>query len=424
MGSAFDSAVEISSSNYANPGNYSVVIRAFALHTNLNASAVLNIAITTSVDLVASSLFLSPSSPMEGRMAEFHATVLNLSPIPVIDVQTRFILNSTAFSNRTIDSIQPGENITVSARWDNVSRGTQNLTFVIDPDNRIAEASKFNNVRNVTFRTEAGTFSVSVQIEGLGQGAASLYVNGTEQLSVSGTWSRDFEVGKAVTITLAENVTAGKNVVYTTDEYYWPGINSTTAFVVHYYPIFYVTVSSAPTGLVSFGGWRRKGANMELTAPQKEDITGSTQLRFDHWLIGTNQISSLLWSPTVNGPLNITAIYVYFFRVGLSSQFDVGFTVNTILGYCDEYWCRNGTQATWNLSVNELNAPGIEGQFRLKYIANATFGKITVTGPTTIPIEWRRDNLSEILGVVVQLGIPAMLVSLIVYLVNRRRKRR
>lgn len=163
---------------------------------------------------------------------------------------------------------------------------------------------------------------------------------------------------------------------------------------------------------------------MELTAPQKEDITGSTQLRFDHWLIGTNQISSLLWSPTINGPLNITAIYVYFFRVGLSSQFDVGFTVNTILGYCDEYWCRNGTQATWNLSVNELNAPGIEGQFRLKYIANATFGKITVTGPTTIPIEWRRDNLSEILGVVVQLGIPAMLVSLIVYLVNRRRKRR
>lgn len=417
--------VQIVSSVQAAEGNHSFVISAIGKTTQTANSTDLIVAITTPTDLVASSLWLYPTSPQEGENADFYASVINAGPRPVEDVQIAFLLDGSSFKNATIPSIAKSQNMTVSVQWDEVAKGNHTLSFIVDPNKLIPEVSRANNVLQLEFVVQAAYFFVTVIINGLEQGNTSVYVNGRLQSSTASTWSGTFEIGQEARITLDSNVTTSPGVMYATDEYSWPGIRSSTTISVHYHPSYYVSAKSSPDNLVPVmgTGWYRKATQIPLTAPLKQDLNPGVELRFSQWSVGSQQLSALNSIPfTVNEPVNLTASYAYFYKVSIVQISYLGELAPLEIsnGECDEYWCKAGTQLTWRLAQDMGQVIGPLGvQVFLK--PNGTADTITVTSPVRICLDWRVDYTTTILQFFTNtLTIPALVVwAVITYLFKR-----
>ena len=423
-GGSFDSVLEVSSSNYAQEGNYSIVISAFGLQSSVSNFTILNVTITTSIDLAATSLVVAPPSPKENGEAEFYASVMNRGYGDVSSIQTRFILDTQILENRTIDLLPSGQSASVVVEWSPVTKGYHNLTFVVDPDNLIKETTRENNVKMLVFEAQAQTFSVTVQIEGLEQGKASLYVNDAWRFTGSGVWSDTFEVGTTVTIRLDEDVTVAEDTLYHTDEDYWPGISGTTAFSVHYYPKFHLTIDSYPQGAVRIpgSGWYSKGTCVLLSAPQKSNVDSNVQLRFDYWSLGSTQIVAETLTYTVEGAAHLTAFYAYFYKVSLGSEYGE-FRVLVRQGVCQEFWCSNGAILQWEISDKDVAAPGVQGVLGFRLRPNATSGSFTVATPVTIFLEWKTDWVTSTVGFLLRIGIIGILVAICNWVYGRGRLR-
>lgn len=410
-GGSFDSVLEVSSSNYAQEGNYSIVISALGLQSRVSNFTILNVTITTSIDLAATSLVVAPPSPKENGEAEFYASVMNRGYEDVSSIQTRFILDTQILENRTIDLLPSGQSTSVVVEWSPVTKGYHNLTFVVDPDNLVKETTKGNNVKTLMFEAQAQTFSVTVQIEGLERGKASLYVNDACRFTGSGVWSDTFEVGTTVTIRLDEDVTVTEDTMYHTDEYYWPDISGTTAFSVHYYPKFHLTIDSYPQGAVHIpgSGWYIKNTCVSLSAPRSTDVNGNVQLHFDYWSVGSKDVVAETLTYTVQGPAHLTAFYAYFYRISLRSEYG---ELLIRQGACDEFWCRNGTTMQWEISEKEVPALGLWGVMGFKLHPNATSDSVVVLAPVVIFLEWKIDWSTSIAALVlIVLGIAGTIYA-------------
>lgn len=416
--------VQIVSSIEAKEGNYSFMISAVGKITQITDSTDLIVMITTSTDLVASRLWVYPTSPQEGGRANFFASVINAGPKPVEDVQTAFLLDGSNFKNVTIHSIGENQNITVSVQWDQVVMGNHSLEFVVDPNALIPERSRANNILQLELMVQASYFSITVIITGLDQGTTSVYVNGTLQSTTASTWCGTFEIGHEARITLEPNVITSPGVMYTTDEYSWPGIGSSTTISVHYYPSCYLSVNSSPDNLVPVmgTGWYRKGTQIPLTAPSEQGLNPEVELRFWQWSVGSQELSTQDSIPfTVNEPVNLTANYVYFYRVSIVQTSYLGELVplEVLSGECDGSWCKAGTQLTWRLAQDMGQAIGPLGlQLFLK--PNCTTGRITVTGPVRIQLDWAVDYPTTVFQFfATTLAIPALVVTAVLtYLFN------
>jgi len=417
--------VQIVSSVQAGEGNYSFVISAIGKTTQTANSTDLIVAITTPTDLVASSLWLYPTSPQEGGNADFYASVLNAGPRPVEDVQMEFLLDGNSFKNTTIHSIAKNQNMTVSAQWDEIAKGNHTLSFIVDPNELIPEVTRANNVLQLEFVVQAAYFFVTVIINGLEQGNTSVYVNGRLQASTASTWSGTFEIGQEARITLDSNVTTSPGVMYATDEYSWPGMRSSATISVHYYPSYYVSVESSPDNLVPVmgTGWYREATQISLTAPLKQDLNPGVELRFSQWSVGSKQLSTLNSIPfTVNEPVNLTANYAYFYKVSIVQISYLGELAPLEIsnGECDEYWCKAGTQLTWRLTQDMGQRIGPLGvQEFLK--PNRTTDTITVTGPVRISLGWEVDYTTTVVQfLTTTLTLPALVVwAVLTYLFKR-----
>lgn len=423
-GGSFDSVAEVSTNLYTQEGNYSIIISASGLSSHLNATVLLNMTIITSTNLVVTSLVISPSSPQENGEAEFLASVANRGYSTIYNIETQFILDTEILVTRFIDSIPAGQNASVSASWYNVTKGDHALAFIIDPEGLISMTSREDSTRTIDFGVEAQTFSVTVQIEGLDQGSTCVYVNDICQFSGSGFWSSEFDVGAIVSIRLDKDVTVSKDTMYHTDEYLWPQIHGTTTFSVHYRPMFHLDVDSQPADIVHVAGsgWYANGTSITLAAPWGEDIRSTVQLRFDHWSVGSQQISSSLMPYIVNSPAHVTACYDYFYKISLQSEYG---ELRIEPGICDQnVWCRNGTRLEWGLSDREVPAEGVWGTLEFKLHPNATSGNLIVTAPVVISVDWKFDWFSSVVGLIITLGTPSIIIAAVGGILWNRRKRR
>jgi hypothetical protein len=91
-----------------------------------------------------------PSIVLRGASVIVRAVVRNLGEAPVSSFLVRFLEEGMAFYERSV-SLDWESNVSVDAEWVPQSVGERNITVLVDPANRITEASEENNRADKVF---------------------------------------------------------------------------------------------------------------------------------------------------------------------------------------------------------------------------------------------------------------------------------
>jgi hypothetical protein len=260
----------------------------------------------------------------------------------------------------------------------------------------------------------------SVQIgPGLTQGQTSVLIDGAPEATLAGGQTEGFTsspceshlimVDQTVQTANTRFSVIGSNTKQITDTDNYAYFN--------YAQEVYIQTSSDPSGVAqpSGIGFYAMGSNFSSTTPGtvETDIQNGIKYVFREWKLpdGTTRPSRDLVF-TVNQAGTATAAYDTDYLLTLKSDYPA---------IDERSWERQGSTATWNLSLHAVPMQGFWGFLGgVQSPLNAS-GSQLITGPTTVEIQWGPNYTMPIIAIVIVLLVIAGLIYLIYRLRGRTR---
>ena len=273
------------------------------------------------------------------------------------------------------------------------------------------------NYPGIFYYTTACDFSVAIG-SGLTQGYTNVVIDGTHEATLGGGQSEGFtsipceshlvmvdptvQVGNSRFSVIGSNIKSVTNV----DSYVY----------FDYAPEVRIETASTPGGIAqpSGAGFYAIGSYFSGTTPGtvETDIQQGTKYVFREWqLPDGSKLPNRDLVFTVNQAGTAVAQYDTYYKLTLKSDYP---PIN------ETSWERQGSTATWNLS---LHAVPVEGGFwRFLGVTQApvnSSGSQLMNGPSTVEIVWRPNYLPAIIAIVIVL----LVIGGIIFLIYRLRSR-
>jgi len=97
-------------------------------------------------DLMVKSVDLKPSKPVVGKECVVNVRIMNIGKADAGLFEVSLKVNNTAVQTRTVEGLKVNETADLSFSWEPQKQGDYELTVVIDPDGKIYELNKDNNI--------------------------------------------------------------------------------------------------------------------------------------------------------------------------------------------------------------------------------------------------------------------------------------
>ncbi|MCJ7654753.1 MAG: putative Ig domain-containing protein [Dehalococcoidia bacterium] len=270
----------------------------------------------------------------------------------------------------------------------------------------------------IFYYTTACDFDVEIG-PGLTQGQTNVLVDGAHEATLIGGQSQSFTSVPCESHLVMVDQTVqvpNSNIKFTVI-----GSNTKTVTDVDNHAYFnyaqeiYIQTSSEPSGVAQppGTGFYAVGSNFSSTTPGtiETDIQNGIKYVFREWKLpdgSTRPTRDLVF--TVNQGGTATAAYDTFYLLTLKSDYP---------SIDERSWERQGSTATWNLSLHAVPLLGFWGFLGgVQSPLNAS-GSQLITGPTTVEIMWGPNYTMPIIAIVIILLVIAGLVYLIYRLRGR-----
>jgi ribosomal protein L40E len=258
----------------------------------------------------------------------------------------------------------------------------------------------------------------SVQIgPGLTQGQTSVLIDGAPEATLAGGQTESFTsspceshlimVDQTVQTANTRFSVIGSNTKQITD------IDNTAYF--DYAPELYIGTASNPSGIAqpTGAGFYTVGSYFNGTTPGtvEADTQQGIKYVFREWQLPDGSKSptrEVLF--TVNQAGTAIAQYDTYYQLTLKSDYPA---------IDERSWERQGSTATWNLSLHAVPLQGFWGFLGgVQSPLNAS-GSQLITGPTTVEIQWRPNYTMPIVAIIIVLLVIVGLIVLIFRLRSR-----
>jgi len=101
-------------------------------------------------DLMVKSVDLKPSKPVVGKECVVNVRIMNIGKADAGLFEVSLKVNNTAVQTRTVEGLKVNETADLSFSCEPQKQGDYELTVVIDPDGKIYELNKDNNILCIT----------------------------------------------------------------------------------------------------------------------------------------------------------------------------------------------------------------------------------------------------------------------------------
>jgi len=96
------------------------------------------------------SIDLKPSKLVVGEECIVNVTIMNIGKAEASLFEVSLKVNNTAVQTRTVEGLKVNETADLSFSWEPQKQGDYELTVVIDPDGKLYELNKDNNILCIT----------------------------------------------------------------------------------------------------------------------------------------------------------------------------------------------------------------------------------------------------------------------------------
>jgi hypothetical protein len=295
------------------------------------------------------------------------------------------------------------------------SAGTYNIQLHVTDTTGCCAPASDSFLLNIAYATYDFTVKIG---PGLTAGSTKVLIDGSEEATLGGNEHETFtaRVGKSHVVTVDQTVSS-------------PG-QSATRFTVKgstdktvsedndlayfdYAPAVLIEMNTDPSGVAQLqgAGWHAIGDVFNSSAPSPIDSNSQpgVQYRFKLWKLpdgSTSPNKDLAF--TVSTPGTITAVYDTYYLLTLSSDYPP---------VTETSWYLKGSDATYNLSLQEAPMLGFWGFLGGKLRPMNDSGSHLMDAPFTQQIAWSKDYTIPIIIIVITL----LVIAGVVYFAYRRR---
>lgn len=231
------------------------------------------------------------------------------------------------------------------------------------------------------------TYKFTVKIgPGLTEGQTEVLIDGKKKAELGGGESEEFEVdlGTSPVVSVKSPITGQQGNRFTVkgDAEKKVSEGDTSAYF-DYAPAVYIEFATDPPGLTALSGtdWYSVGDRVQSSAPAYVDASDpGTRYTFLSWTLPNGQKSQMKsLSLTASAPATVTASYVTYYRLNVSSPYSPD----------DTTWQKAGEEATWQVKNPQVSMDGIMGMLGGEMKAVNASGQIMMDGPKSVAVQYQ-----------------------------------